>query len=512
MPDDNTNAPQPTPAPKQHRWLPQSRFLRVIVYSGLAIIALNAVAFAVVLYFGTRPNLPYTDYFPEFKKLSIEAHTRHAIAPAQTGQPDAWVILEGIRSRTERVIDAWTDEEEKRRAADDPPDFERIDISKLCRTLLQSPVPVAHQPVAPALNDLINRLDEAGVWRYTAMLPTAAAALPTADDLDLNADQPSRIPLLTAANVLCLRARIAADSGDGAAALTHLTEADALADRLDSQPNMLKRMLGSAIRTGIDDAAMTLASRRLLTQPHLGMLAVLLDQPREAGYSTALKGERISALHLLQSFYYGRATNSGTLTKNPAATGADPQQEHSLVAALLLRVFSSHSANAAAVNHIYDLADQADTTPFPNSRDLDDAARKATDEIPSRLLMARTVTGIMPGSVRTASSVAWHAAARSAVAIERFRQDRGTLPTSLDDLIPTYLSEHPQDFFAPDRRLRYRVDDPKQIPGYTLYSVGYDQTDNNGTPAREPFEAMRDIGTGTDYIFVSNRAAGIQTP
>jgi hypothetical protein len=512
MPDENTVAPQAAFTPTKSRWLPQSRLLRYLLYGGLAIIALNAVGFAVLLYFGTRPNLPYADYYPEFQRLSMEAHARHGIAPPQPGQPDAWVILEGVRSRTEKAIDPWIDAQEKRHMAADPPDFSPFSTTAWCSTLLQSRGDLAEHPDAQSLHNLIMRLDDAGVYRFTAMLPNAAAALPTRDDLGLDADRPSRMPILVSAQVLCLRARLAAESGDATLAITHLTEANAVADRLASQPNPLDRIIADPARSSIDDTAITLVSRRILPAYQLKQLAELLNQPRDQGFATALKGGRLTALNTLQAMYYGQIANTTTLTKAPNATGADPQEKQSLIVGLFFRTFSSHRENAATVNRIYDLAEQANATPFPKGRDLDDLVKKAIEEIPRRLAPAGLVITVMPGAVLTARAACWHAAARTAVAIERYRQDHNTLPTTLDNLIPACLRESPQDLFAPDRRLRYRVDNPKHIPGYTLYSVGYDQTDNNANPAREPFEAMRDIGKGTDYIFVSSRAAGIPTP
>lgn len=67
-------------------------------------------------------------------------------------------------------------------------------------------------------------------------------------------------------------------------------------------------------------------------------------------------------------------------------------------------------------------------------------------------------------------------AARSAVAIERYRLAHNRLPESITDLIPAHLETVPTDPFD-GRPLRYR----KRNPGYVVYSVGPDGTDNGGT-------------------------------
>jgi hypothetical protein len=66
-----------------------------------------------------------------------------------------------------------------------------------------------------------------------------------------------------------------------------------------------------------------------------------------------------------------------------------------------------------------------------------------------------------------------------ALAIERYRLSHGRLPAGLDDLVPDYLPETPLDPFD-GRPLRYRL----REPGFTVYSIGPDQTDDGGRPRR----------------------------
>jgi hypothetical protein len=67
------------------------------------------------------------------------------------------------------------------------------------------------------------------------------------------------------------------------------------------------------------------------------------------------------------------------------------------------------------------------------------------------------------------------AAAATALAAERFRQDQGRWPASLRELVPAYLSEVPIDLFDGQRLRLKRVDD-----GLVIYSVGKDGEDNGG--------------------------------
>ena len=64
---------------------------------------------------------------------------------------------------------------------------------------------------------------------------------------------------------------------------------------------------------------------------------------------------------------------------------------------------------------------------------------------------------------------------RVAVAVERFRRDRGALPGALTDLVPAYLSDVPVDPHS-GRPLLFRP----AAGAYTIYSVGPDRKDDGG--------------------------------
>ena len=65
--------------------------------------------------------------------------------------------------------------------------------------------------------------------------------------------------------------------------------------------------------------------------------------------------------------------------------------------------------------------------------------------------------------------------ARAALAIERYRLARGTVPGELDELVPEYLQEVPLDPFD-GQPIRYR----RTESGYMLYTVLEDGQDNGG--------------------------------
>jgi hypothetical protein len=95
------------------------------------------------------------------------------------------------------------------------------------------------------------------------------------------------------------------------------------------------------------------------------------------------------------------------------------------------------------------------------------------------------------------------AGTRIIVAIELHRAERGTLPDTLDALIPAYLDALPPDPYTGEP-FRYRL----LVPGegergraYILYSVGLDGEDNGGrVHERGAFEACRPAGAGFDFV------------
>ncbi len=67
------------------------------------------------------------------------------------------------------------------------------------------------------------------------------------------------------------------------------------------------------------------------------------------------------------------------------------------------------------------------------------------------------------------------------LAIELYKRNTGRLPESLEQLVPNYLPDLPQDLFNPGHPIKYKITDA----GYLLYSVASDGDDDNGTLIKE---------------------------
>jgi hypothetical protein len=88
--------------------------------------------------------------------------------------------------------------------------------------------------------------------------------------------------------------------------------------------------------------------------------------------------------------------------------------------------------------------------------------------------------------------------AQTAIAVERYRIAAGRLPVDLSDLVPAYLDVVPEDPFD-GRSLRYKT----LQAGYLLYSIGRDETDNDGK--ERPPERKDREQTQYDITFIVER-------
>ena len=88
-----------------------------------------------------------------------------------------------------------------------------------------------------------------------------------------------------------------------------------------------------------------------------------------------------------------------------------------------------------------------------------------------------------------------------ACAVERYRLEHGHIPRRLDELVPTVLSSIPNDPID-GQPMRYKLAGESD---YVLYSIGWNETDDNGELAWKEKYGQRlqiDINNG-DWIWRS---------
>ncbi len=92
-----------------------------------------------------------------------------------------------------------------------------------------------------------------------------------------------------------------------------------------------------------------------------------------------------------------------------------------------------------------------------------------------RTLSAQTLSGYANVASRANEAVAQQRITLTALALESFQNEHGKLPEKLEELVPHFLKEVPEDPFT-GLDLEYR----RTAKGYVIYSVGPDRKDNGG--------------------------------
>jgi hypothetical protein len=99
------------------------------------------------------------------------------------------------------------------------------------------------------------------------------------------------------------------------------------------------------------------------------------------------------------------------------------------------------------------------------------------------------------------------------LAVRAYRQQHGSLPETLQSIVPEYLADVPADPFDPALgKLHYGVDDNK----FTLYSVGFDGRDNGGAVPPKESWGMWDESVPADLrledLFAPDEPQAAQPP
>jgi hypothetical protein len=164
-----------------------------------------------------------------------------------------------------------------------------------------------------------------------------------------------------------------------------------------------------------------------------------------------------------------------------------------------LHLYRNSSTNWADFGFSLDVFENliaATKMPFPDALDAINRCKEQIAEAPANgFLISSIILTNVPTLVEGAAvPAAEMREAAIALAIERYRIANGSaLPLSLTSLTPKFLKAIPTDPFD-GKLLRYQK---KSSRGYTIYSVGPDRHDDNGTPPKKGSPP----GTKFDIVF-----------
>ena len=309
------------------------------------------------------------------------------------------------------------------------------------------------------------------------------------------------------ARLLNARFVLAAREGRQADAATELQRVVSLGSILTRQAILIDRLVGVAIHSLAIDSI-----RDLHASGHMpgSLAAKLLPITQQIGtrpaYALQLESERACMLDVIQRTHtkQGRFIPS-EFDRILGATG--------FVAPLRLPVFMPRKAETEALaNQFYDLAITVSQQPA--------AARNyAQLDAVSDVKNANPVIRAMIPALSTALSsedqllTTLHGT-QTLLALEIYRDRTGTYPRKLSELVPSVLQQLPPDVIAKDNTFRYTLRPDGVTTGrpFLLYSIGRDQTDNQGTehPTLDVTAlTLSSMNAGFDYVVNRKNASNL---
>jgi len=269
--------------------------------------------------------------------------------------------------------------------------------------------------------------------------------------------------------LLCLEGLVACERGDPNQAIASVRAISALAHSLNT-PQLIHHLVSNAIQALAYGSAEHVLNRVPLTEGQLQTLSGWLEVSADReGHRQALIGERC----------FGVDTFRGSPKQLSSQLGSSSK----LLTLLMVprKILGLHDRDMLGyVNLIQDYIEMSDLPASDRLARCD--SLEAMVNGPRRLglltkILVPALRRVMQLEIR---SIAWGRVARTALAVERYRLAEGRLPQALSDLVPTYLGGVPEDPFD-GTNLKYRLLDP----GFVVYSIGDDLSDDGGAEADE---------------------------
>lgn len=490
---------------------PKSKFRLRYIFFSLAAIILLVIAYILFTAFTGKPS-PKVDYAAQINERTLKALNEVDGSAGRQNLPNAWADFVKITNDfnlAQRNFEAsntpsppnWPKESEW------PDGISDID-------LLQAP-----PEVAIAVKTSFARPDFVNVFDRTKSLPEMRAwrTLPSGQPLVL-----VMLPELTNIRFLargCAQQMCLAHRDKNNKQMVEWFERLLALARIEcSQSILIERLVGIAIIHLATDRAQQIIATNTLDDATLAALDAALvrqlgatpksDLTRIPTSTIWIENERTSFLDTVQWTHTDNGSGDGRLLLNriDENVGITPDgYTKPRIMNITGQFLASRKESVDIANRTFDetLA-LSKLTPFeakskPNPFD-------EVDKLSKRYLFLRltlpALSSITRNDARTQLNVS---ALRIAIAIERHRLRTGKLPDSLDQLIPTELSEIPPDPFS-SIGLKYKKLDKPDTQGrpYLLYTVGLDNTDNDAKELeannRQYPITGRSEGNGYDYV------------
>ena len=298
------------------------------------------------------------------------------------------------------------------------------------------------------------------------------------------------------AQQLSSEARFAAETGDPERATTALLAMLRTARTLEEEPLLISYLVRIALNAIAIDATQAVISRSPLNEAGLRRLQQAFVAAESTNHiARAIAGERCLILDAL---------NQPAL-KMFTAFAAPGNSSPQLFPMIFARLYDLSGLKGDDFSFCLDrLDDLADGVARPRS-DATAPQHELQVQIDSlsswrgrlRPISRQTLPSFVKVLSKDLRSVATLRCAQTALAVERWRlAHAGSLPPSLNAMVPEYLAAVPEDPMD-GKPLKYRT----LSPGYVVYSLGEDGTDDGGKE-RVPGSG---VTKGWDYTFTVTR-------
>jgi hypothetical protein len=250
--------------------------------------------------------------------------------------------------------------------------------------------------------------------------------------------------------------------------------------------------------------------RGLLSDGSVDADVLVLQQKFEAilaheKFTIDLQSERLLLYDEIQRCYtYSRIGKEHLYLRRLEELGSNVEWEDLLtlkgIKAGLWILFShpGRSDSIKSANQIYDLYDElAAMTPAASKDKVSKLQQQANN-----IFMKNAIIGSLVPSLQQVYNYSWEtkvnsSATNTIIGALRYKQEKGNYPAGLEVLVEAgYLRKIPMDPYS-DKPLVYR----KTEDGFTLYSVGFNFTDDGGVRGKDLDGKPKDWGQDGDVVF-----------
>jgi hypothetical protein len=286
--------------------------------------------------------------------------------------------------------------------------------------------------------------------------------------------------------LLNLEAICHAENGNSQSAFRSVISGFGLARSLNKEPIILSQLVRTACRGLAVSGIERTINRAEFTDGQLAEIdRFLISAEDHSALARAYAGERCKFLN--------------TLTKSEVLKSMI--SNHDVPITPLLELYKAIGlADMDAMIYLDFINEYIEITKLPLHQ-----RQKASDALEARLTSISNIHVLlhilMPSLSRIATieirEIAGLRAARTGLAVERYRLANGKLPDSLAELVPAYLESVPKDPFD-DNELRYK----KLENGFVVYSIGDDLSDDGG---KERERSSTKEASNWDVTFIVER-------